>query len=537
MVTFKKYLLNEKATRAELNSVLSDSNNFRIGLEFEYVDNSVLYHTVGDYDYYKLVDLYSDFIHRVNNIQLKVFSAHEKWFKKQSKIIKSHIKKLEKNGDPNDEIEILKNAIADKNTQFFDGVEDVKGLDDISLEFDAFEELGDLKLPIIPDDLVDFWFDVITDNNARQEKNIRGAITQAVYQAVYEFNADFDEELMPKAYNVIDYGHFDPQGMSPSYDSIEQGFNFEEFPFKNYVIGGYQEHKDVVNKWRIEVDESIKPKGGGMEIVSPIMSLNDAINVLPKIFEFISNNGETNQSTGLHVNISYKGFNLTKLDTFKMMMFMEEGYIYEHFPERIVSEYLVFLYRNIAGNANINSDKLKSFNKRDIAKANDIIKKSRDNLLTWLQPAPNKLRGINTMSQRGDGNNKKSSRIEFRYLGGSNYENKLDKVKHQILNYAYLIKLGMDKNYKKKEYINKVARMIDIHAEPSPNIIRPDNLERMTLLVVDKVTNDIYMMDTDKTISQYKTNKQGKKQFVGKISKEMLRKKMRNNPDQYVFQG
>ena len=51
--------------------------------------------------------------------------------------------------------------------------------------------------------------------------------------------------------------------------------------------------------------------------------------------------------------------------------------------------------------------------------------------------------------------------IEFRYIGGSDYHKKWDKVKQIVGNYIWNMSIALDPEYKKKEYINKLIRIIE----------------------------------------------------------------------------
>jgi len=541
--TFKQYLITEKVNKTEYEQIINDSK-FNVGIEFEYIDNEVLRVTAGEFDFDMLSEAYLKFIRSVTQMQQDSKEMREQWLENQRSIISKTIKDLQgkleddkDNEDLADQIDTLEDALS--GSEFFD-LEHIDGLEDLDEEFDLFAEDPYFKMPEIPEALVDFWSEVVEDDLGKQAEpnDIREAITQAVHEAVYD-DSDFDDKIMPKEYNMIEFQHFDPKQVSPSYDSIENGFNFEDFPYKNYLIGGYNQFKSQTKKWRIETDESLKPRAGGLELITPITTLNDSLNITKTIFNFIQQNGYTNASCGLHANMSYKGFKSSNLDVFKMMIFMEEGFIFEFFPERDVAvEYLRFTYQVIAGNTALNNDMLKDFNKGDIAKAKSIMKNAQNNLLTWMQPAPHKVNGINILNQRGSDKKKgKDGYIEFRYIGGTGYEKKYTQVRLQLLRYAYLLKLGMEPNFKKREYISKVSRMIETYGEYFPKTIRPENLNAMKLLVTDTKTNDVYMIndeDDDELIVQYTTNSIGKKEYVGKISKEMLMVRMRNNPKRYV---
>lgn len=137
------------------------------------------------------------------------------------------------------------------------------------------------------------------------------------------------------------------------FDNVDLGFEFEFFsPLSrkelseklSKVLGKtvnwtntYHGKTPVLpNSFKLEPDYS-----GGMktnELITGVMPYNEAIHVLLKVFNFINENGFTNERTGLHINISFKENDLDlkeklqNLNVFKYILNLDEGKIFDLWP-------------------------------------------------------------------------------------------------------------------------------------------------------------------------------------------------------------
>jgi len=66
-------------------------------------------------------------------------------------------------------------------------------------------------------------------------------------------------------------------------------------------------------------------------------------------------------------------------------------------------------------------------------------------------------------------NTKNENRIEFRYLGGSKYHKKYDKIQTQIGKYSAYLKIALDPNERNREYLMKLERLFNKYAPNSGN--------------------------------------------------------------------
>ena len=233
------------------------------------------------------------------------------------------------------------------------------------------------------------------------------------------------------------------------------GFEFEFFAEKSYYklleylnreyegikTKGYRKYHskfDPTDKiFKIEPDYSLGPRGVEM-ITGPLQYVNARI-LLLKTLKIIQDFGRTNEKCSIHINISFddevdKPVEL--LNVLKLILDIDENYIYKKFPIRENNFYAKSV------------KKLIPFKGYDFA--NDAIRQLTNNL----ELPDTKYYGINT-------NVITEGRIEFRYIGGTNYEDKtaeiLDLLDFFIINSYNSINIGLseDNIVDLREYLNE----------------------------------------------------------------------------------
>lgn len=449
-LSFKDFnILLEKVSKAQHNEVLNDPN-FLVGFEFEFYLNNVKPNT----------EVYDDWLEFNSEIESSIEELEEAYLnatREGDEIIdetindfNDELKKLEVDKDEYDD--------EDYNELISDIEEKIERLEDAKGEYYRFEHVADIV------DNSNFEYD------NEWEHNISFPTPSDVfieYISMFVINAHewISEHLF---YTIIEYkdpNRFEyymssrgipiPEEDGEYTDSfeevIEEYFPFNDFPYKNIAVTEIYDFKI----WRLMEDGSLK---GGIELTSPIMVLKDAVNVLPTVLNFIKEHGHTETERGepgLHINISYKGANMKNLDPLKIILFTDEGYISRHFNDRRYADYVSFMYEKIVQN----SKKLPNIN----------TTKTIKELVTLVSPimTPKRVKssGINLQSAYG-----KTGRVEFRYLGGYDYEYKGDAILKNMLKFAFYLKIGLDKDFKNKEYVKKITKLYNKFSDMKPHI-------------------------------------------------------------------
>ncbi|MFW6009189.1 MAG: amidoligase family protein [archaeon] len=234
------------------------------------------------------------------------------------------------------------------------------------------------------------------------------------------------------------------------------GFEFEFFTEKSYFklleflnremgsieTRGYKKYHSKFNPnekiFKIEPDYSLGSMG--VELVTgPLTYVNSRI-VLLKILKLIQEYGRTNEKCSIHINISFeqneKRKTIELLNILKLILSINEKYIYKKFPERENNFYA------------------KSVTKIIPFKGFDFTNNAIRHITNNLELPDTKYYGINT-------NVITDGRIEFRYIGGLDYQYKtaeiLDLMDYFILETWNSIdeELNDEDISKLREYLNK----------------------------------------------------------------------------------
>jgi hypothetical protein len=202
------------------------------------------------------------------------------------------------------------------------------------------------------------------------------------------------------------------------------------------------------------LDPDDRSQEAGLEIVSPPMPLNQAIEQLQRVIEWANDpnegNAYTNRSTGLHMGISipYKGGDV---DYLKLILFMGDQYVLEKFG-RAANTYTASamgkLKQNVAGSRNRGDTKITS-----------ALELMKSNLLELAQK----------YVQQGVGDSKytsahiKDGYIEFRSPGGdylAKADEEINVLEDTMRRFAYAMYLAGRPDLERPEYYKKLYKLI-----------------------------------------------------------------------------
>jgi hypothetical protein len=146
-----------------------------------------------------------------------------------------------------------------------------------------------------------------------------------------------------------------------------------------------------------------------MELVTGPMSYKDARNVLIKVFEWIKDNGYTNERCSIHANISIDSNKLPTLvgipqmNVAKFILDFDEGRIYDVFPQRKDSVYARSIKNLRPNKIMFYSPSLEEFSRSTMATPDE------------------KYFGVNFLKLE-------KGYLEYRYMGGKDYHTKARKI-------------------------------------------------------------------------------------------------------------
>ena len=214
------------------------------------------------------------------------------------------------------------------------------------------------------------------------------------------------------------------------------------------AAGRYHGARREAGKYVVEPDGSLEadnPDDGGLEFVSPPMPIDELLSDLNKVKKWAGDYGcYTNESTGLHINISVPGFSRDKLDYVKLALLIGDEYILDAF-ERTGNVYC----KPAIG-------KIRDALKKDPNLAPQLMEKMRGHLEDLASKAihsgiTDKYTSINT----------KDGYIEFRSPGNDWLDAKFDKIENTLLRFTVALSAAINPEAYRKEYLKKLYKLLE----------------------------------------------------------------------------
>lgn len=217
--------------------------------------------------------------------------------------------------------------------------------------------------------------------------------------------------------------------------------------FRQYH-SGFQPDKD---NFKIEPDLS----GGSnmVELVTGPLDFYNAKYFLIKILKFIQNHGYTNDKCSIHFNLSFDNKDLNDLNVLKLILNTDEEEIYRAYPSRKDNVYAKTV------------KKIVPFKEYDFF--NIPIEVIKNNI----RIPSDKYYGINFSHMN---NNRESQRIEFRYIGGKDYEKNIGQIIYFFERFILLTDSCVDVDFNKED-VNKLEDYLEKNISYFKNLSKYDN--------------------------------------------------------------
>ena len=228
-------------------------------------------------------------------------------------------------------------------------------------------------------------------------------------------------------------------------------------PFVNFVEEVLQDY----NEWGVDIDdiERIEDDIDNVEVVTYPLDLPDALHLMKGMFDHIKDVGFTDESCGLHINMSFQNVDLNRINPLKLYILLNDDYMTggmkrvdrkgrqlgnraweeREFVERVVSD-KKFIHTLF------NAAAYRSF---------DDIERVVSSAVT-----EEKHQGF-SFGQAFLPKDSNQQRVEFRYIGGDNYERKYDDIERDIYRYAYMLYAATNPKFGRKEYQRDLMKLLD----------------------------------------------------------------------------
>ena len=197
----------------------------------------------------------------------------------------------------------------------------------------------------------------------------------------------------------------------------------------------------------VEPDGSLEPDDsydGGLEFVSPPMPIDEMITDFNKVVAWANKTGcYTNDSTGLHINVSVPDFSREKLDYVKLALLLGDEYILSEF-DREGNTFCKSALKRVKDNIRENPTN---------------AKKLLDGMKTGLSDIASKL--IHSGStDKYTSINTKDGYIEFRSPGGDWLDADIPKIENTLLRFVVALDAAVDPQKYRKEYLTKLYKLL-----------------------------------------------------------------------------
>lgn len=197
----------------------------------------------------------------------------------------------------------------------------------------------------------------------------------------------------------------------------------------------------------VEPDGSLEPddsSDAGLEFVSPPMPIDEMLSDFNKVVVWAKDKGcYTNDSTGLHINVSVPDFSREKLDYVKLALLLGDEYVLQEFG-REGNTYTKSALKQVKDNIRQRPEDAALLLNKMKSGLSDIASKSIHS------GATSKYTSINT----------KDGYIEFRSPGGDWLDADIPKIENTLLRFVVALDAACDPQKYRKEYLTKLYKLL-----------------------------------------------------------------------------
>jgi hypothetical protein len=334
-------------------------------------------------------------------------------------------------------------------------------------DFDEIKERAAEELGLDPDDdEVTARVSEVFDEFVEDEWDNQGRTYQRVYDSWME-----DQDLPDET------DFFSSQGWRWMQNIYEEYSRYIEWPYYRQTNDGGpsletigEQFSDMIGKpvnvssryhgakrnpgeYSLETDGSIDTDGdgAGLEFITPPMPIDELLKDLSKTINWAKRNGATtNESTGLHMNVSIPNANFRDLDYTKLALLLGDNYVLDQFG-RAANSYTKGALEKITGTMKYKPEEVQ-------------------NLLNQMRLGLNKLAANSIVESYGKYTsiNPKEGYVEFRSPGGDWLNEDIGKLTNTLLRFVVALDAALDPEKYRQEYLKKLYQLLQPKSEEDP---------------------------------------------------------------------
>lgn len=206
---------------------------------------------------------------------------------------------------------------------------------------------------------------------------------------------------------------------------------------------------------KIEEDASLSH---GAEVVTNPLTLADTFDFMEDMFAFIQKHGYTDNGCGMHVNISHRLMGKeVRLNPLRILTLLDPDFLQNRTINRKLDKYeerskYAQSFGSILAQDHILGALVEAYVTKGVA--------GLEEDLSFYLVRAEKYRAIN-FTALFNVHQPDRRRVEVRLFGGENYEKRFAELQHDIYNLCYTIQAMVDPDFKRREHLEGMMRLLD----------------------------------------------------------------------------
>lgn len=241
--------------------------------------------------------------------------------------------------------------------------------------------------------------------------------------------------------------------------SLEGAFDYHDSPDLNEQAVSYVENEMPSHMRRyIEKIEEDASLSHGAEVVTDPLTLADTFDFMEDMFAFIQKHGYTDNGCGMHVNISHRLMGKeVRLNPLRILTLLDPDFLQNRTVNRKLDKYEErSKYAQSFGSILAQDYILDALVEAYVTKG---VAGLEEDLSFYLVRAE-KYRAIN-FTALFNVHQPDRRRVEVRLFGGKDYEKRFAEIQHDIYNLCYTIQAMVDPDFKRREHLEGMMRLLD----------------------------------------------------------------------------
>ena len=196
----------------------------------------------------------------------------------------------------------------------------------------------------------------------------------------------------------------------------------------------------------------------GVEVITKPLSLAATTVTMAWMFKYINKMGSTSDRTGMHINISTDEFREKDIDLLKVMTLMDTDF-FQNMSTSSRTEKAIDKWNHRNSMVDPNSKNLDPHALYKIANAyvrNGVKGLEEESRKALIRPL--KYKAVNWTSMFNASGN--SRRIEFRFFGGENYQNRMSDIMNDLMLISYILIVSSRKSHT-QDHLKGLVKILD----------------------------------------------------------------------------